>query len=270
MRKSVLCIGQSSKLARSFVNYCHGGYFDVFTVQHGDLSRVNFDNYDIIINFSFHPAFYDQQYSPENDIDLKILRSINYQLTKYVCISSRKVYGNSNTLEYFSETTLTQNTISQYGKNKKIIEANVQKIMNENFLICRVSNVVSADISGTNFTSKALRSLSSTGIITLDISDKTKRDFITDHYFAKSLYLLLLADSVGVYNIGAGFPVSIRELCDTLILGAGFGTVYWEGDVKDQFVLDCNKLQRAINVPFNKLDLLSFTTEVSNFYRIIL
>ena len=202
--------------------------------------------FDWIINFSIQPEFKTRILYPDELIDVSIANAIKNMDTKFVMISSRKVYGKYNLLNTFYETD-RPNPMDFYAKNKVATEKAVLDILPMCSLILRVANII--DFPSTRpdqrvFMGWIRDSMRDHGELNITENPGVKKDFITRGYFHRALRDLMNQNQSGVFNVGAGFAVSMRELLPRIV---GRGNCVFTGADKepdDQFILNVDKLHK--------------------------
>ena len=204
------------------------------------------DAFDWIINFSIQPDF-RTKILPHNElIDVNISNAIKDMKTKFVMISSRKIFGKYNCLKMFYETD-RPNPMDFYAKNKVAAENAVLDILPTRSLILRVANII--DFPSTRpdqrvFMGWIRDSMRDHGELNITENPGVKKDFITRGYFHRALRDLMNQNQTGVFNVGAGFAVSMRELLPRIV---GRGNCVFTGADKepdDQFILNVDKLHK--------------------------
>lgn len=204
------------------------------------------DAFDWIINFSIQPDF-RTKILPHNElIDVNISNAIKDMKTKFVMISSRKIFGKYNCLKMFYETD-RPNPMDFYAKNKVAAENAVLDMLPTRSLILRVANII--DFPSTRpdqrvFMGWIRDSMRDHGELNITENPGVKKDFITRGYFHRALRDLMNQKQTGVFNVGAGFAVSMRELLPRIV---GRGNCVFTGADKepdDQFILNVDKLHK--------------------------
>lgn len=204
------------------------------------------DAFDWIINFSIQPDF-RTKILPHNElIDVNISNAIKDMKTKFVMISSRKIFGKYNCLKMFYETD-RPNPMDFYAKNKVAAENAVLDMLPTRSLILRVANII--DFPSTRpdqrvFMGWIRDSMRDHGELNITENPGVKKDFITRGYFHRALRDLMNQNQTGVFNVGAGFAVSMRELLPRIV---GRGNCVFTGADKepdDQFILNVDKLHK--------------------------
>lgn len=211
--------------------------------------------YDYIVNFSLQPEFKTQILKPDDIIDVQIANIIKDSKCKLVMISSRKVYGSNARLAKYTEKSAL-NPVDVYAKNKVTAERCVLDILPDRCLILRLGNILDEPTDKkeyNTFIGWIAESLKSKGILDVTEHPDVKKDFITRDYFQYALHELIVKNCVGVYNIGAGYGISLKEFLPII---TGKKHIVFNHGVKkrDQFILGCNKLHTIVK-PFPRTDI---------------
>lgn len=258
----LLLIGKTSFIAKVFSFYCDANSIDYEACSHLNIPE-ELGSFSWIINFSLNPRFFSESYSAIIDQDALIVDKIQkVKHVKYVMLSTRRVYGSDNVLYLYSEGDPLDNTRNtHYGRNKICSEEYCRSVLSpDNLLIVRGSNIFGYEIGRRSFTGIAMDGLLKNSEIELDISGKTVRDFLPVHTFVKYLAHLITRECVGVFNVGAGFGLTLEEFCTALISGYGRGRIITASDavVQDQFILDSQRLISAGGVKTDKTQVITF------------
>jgi dTDP-4-dehydrorhamnose reductase len=139
------------------------------------------------------------------------------------------------------------NPMDFYAKNKVAAENAVLDILPTRSLILRVANII--DFPSTRpdqrvFMGWIRDSMRDHGELNITENPGVKKDFITREYFHRALRDLMNQNQTGVFNVGAGFAVSMRELLPRIV---GRGNCVFTGADKepdDQFILNVDKLHK--------------------------
>ena len=245
---NLLVIGKNSLLCQIFLANTKIKNFSIYSRK--DLTKINFKMYTHVINFSFNPILKKNKYKKKFDFDSKLSKIVKSYSMIYIMISTRLVY--SNTKKKLSEKTRIYNPITNYGKNKLIVEKNIKKMNPYKYLILRVSNILYNDISAKKnlFFYKVLNSLKNDNKILLNFNSSTFKDFITPQYFANCLDYLIITRSIGTFNFCSGLRVNVIDLIKKIIKGYGKGEVVCnEKEQNNESFLMCNKkLQKKTNI----------------------
>lgn len=253
MRGKILCIGRSSFLSQSWRN---GTQFhdDVSVIGYDEflLDAVNIHDYQVVINFSLHPQYMISDYQAEFDTDLQIakkIKSVN-AWPFYVMLSSRKVYGESLEETPFSETSPCL-PIDNYGCNKLRTEEALASILKERVSVLRLSNVFGYERipSRKRFMNILLSSLEERGSIVFDASLETKKDFLPIPFFVQFLDGIISKRANGIFNIGAGMSISLKDISSWVVDGFGAGFISTSSDKKkDGFSFDIQKILKHVDI----------------------
>jgi len=262
----ILIIGRNSFVAQYFIEACKDNEIDYFACSHLDIPG-NLNNFNWVVNFTINPKFFTDKYSESIDQDALIVEKLSKsQNQKYAMISSRMVYGCDNFLTPSLEgDEVKHNNNSIYGSNKIFSEQYCRSIMgSKNLLIARGSNIFGYELGRKSFAGTALDGLLSKSEILLDISEKTVRDFIPVNDFAIYLMQLISKKCIGVYNVGSGIGITLEDLCNSIIKGYGCGAITTIGStvIKDQFVLDNQKLLSIGSRKINKVDIMKYAKHI--------
>lgn len=223
-------------------------------------------SFDYVINFSIQPAFKQEKLRLSDIIDVKIANVIKDSDTKFVMISSRKVYGASDRFALYSEQSELRPT-DCYSYNKIISEREIQRILPNKNLILRVGNILDfpTDKNNSTFISWISGALKNNGVLNVTENENVRKDFITRDYFQSALKTLIDKQKVGIFNIGAGFALKIKDLLPMI---TGQDRIVFQNTVpeKDGFILDCDKLH-AVVMPFTKQELYAKCRSINQIYQ---
>jgi|APSaa5957512493_1039668.scaffolds.fasta_scaffold04208_4 dTDP-4-dehydrorhamnose reductase len=255
MENKLLIIGKTSFLATGLKNnltikYKVTSYEDFFKKKIKNLKK-----YSHIINCTSNSKFVKNTYNLDNDYDVKIAKRIKNLDLIFIFINTRKIYKPKQNIK---EMDLLQPNCN-YSKNKLFSEIKIKKILKQNCLILRLSNIL-----GHNF--KTNRKLHYTFIdnfrelIKKNIIYKNPgiyKDFLTISLFSKILTKLIKKKCLGTYNVSFGKKVYLDKLLNWLnyynIKKPNIITSKKEifFDNQDCFFLNNNKLKKDINLKLN-------------------
>lgn len=245
--KKVLIVGKNSYLASDF--QLNEDEFVVEKINRPfETNLVRYNDYDVIVNFCIQPEHFYRLLSDEEMIDYKIAKKITNNKTKFVFLSSRKVYGSCTKLKTYDENSEIK-PFDFYSKNKRNIEKRLLGLLNENnLIILRTGNIVGnlSDRKDYNtFIGWIESELKINGKIICTINKKAKKDFITKAYFQKVLSEIIKKDLSGIYNVGANFALTTEELLQSIL--PEYYIEYSPKEQKsEQFILDCKKLHKYV------------------------
>jgi dTDP-4-dehydrorhamnose reductase/UDP-glucose 4-epimerase len=245
--QDILVIGKNSFLARRFLSSVSvpERYLAVSHEQAFD-SEV-FRKIGCVVNFAIHPAYRDQPYATESDIDLRIAQVIARsasQRVQYIFLSSRAVYGPDVAMGAVED--VTGEAASTYGRNKRITERRLSEVLGDRASLLRIGNVIGEE-HGTKrrtFMAQALDRLVAHNEIVLDVGTEVCRDFLPDYQFVRILESVCETPLPGAMNVGSGLPISVDTIARWIIEGFGSGVVRVTNNRRhDEFWLDVSKLQ---------------------------
>lgn len=204
-------------------------------------------NADVVINCAFDADLMSGPYDAAKDIDLKLANIIKDSKAHYIMLSTRMVYGDIAFPFKESDQCHPKNF---YGQAKLYIEQNLSQVLSpEKLTILRLSNIFGFEPERKRFFGIALKSLRERKEIVLDIPADSVRDFLSVWRFAKIVKQIATAPKPGIYNIGAGFPVTCGEIANWLIEGYGQGKLVVTGDMrKEDFWLDMSKAYQSYSI----------------------
>lgn len=267
----LLVIGKSSFIAKQFIDFCERKKIEYLAISHSDFSG-NLDGFSWVINFSLNPRFFVDGYSTGIDQDALIASEVSkVNGVKFAMVSSRTVYGSEAKLSRYTEHDPSNELAnSNYGRNKIYSEQFCESVMgSDSLLILRGSNIFGYEVGRRSFMGMAMATLLESSQISLDVSGKTVRDFIPVTFFVESLAFLIARGESGVFNVGAGFGVTLEEFCAALISGYGRGNIVTNRAAvkKDQFVLDTRKLIAAGGTEIDKNQVMSYAASMGRKLR---
>lgn len=221
-----MVIGKNSLLANFFLKNTK---IKNYTIKsRSELKNVLFKNYTHVLNFSFNPKLKFNKYNKSLDLDYKLVNKIKKYSTIYICISSRLVYSNFH--KKFHEKMKRLKPVSQYGKNKLIIENKIKKIIPVRHLILRLSTLLyfNTIYKRDLFSYQMLSNLKKNNKIYFDFNEDTYKDFITPEFFVRCLDKLIVNNVCGTYNICSGVKTYVKEVAKKVINGFKNGKMIFE------------------------------------------
>lgn len=270
--KKIIIIGKNSYIASGIANY-----FDNFStikyLTHNNWKKNINDliEADYILNFCIEPDFSTNDNSIKNNIDYQIANSIQFSNAKLVFISSRKVYGTSNSLIIHKEDDHLS-YFDIYSKKKILLENSLKEILGDNLLILRISNVIGTPIfrnSYKTFIGWISSNYICNGKLMVNQNVESVKDFVTTDYIQSCIYKLVCKNATGAFNLSAGFGISVKDVIEGYV--GKENIVYGDNiciDPADQFILDNAKLIDVVEQKINREDidnkLLSYREILSN------
>lgn len=240
---TVLVIGSSSFLVKTLRQ--HPEAQDYIYCEFNDVGNdALWDaGIKIVINFACDPIVFQGEYSDFDRMCALKAQSIG---AHYIMISSRAVYGITDSFTCFDENTRWLETVSPYGQGKRLIEQKLTQDIDK-LTILRPSNIFgyeySSDIPRRTFFGFMMKSLKEQGRLTFDIAPSVQKDFFSVYSFAYCVLKILQKPKDGVYNVGSGLALTVSEVAGALIQGFGSGETEYKSELKtqDSFCLDMSK-----------------------------
>ena len=244
MPRRTLLIGKNSFLANSFLT-SPDRQEGIEAISHSEIDNIDLNSFDSI-NFAYRPNIFTHSYCPEIDLDRNIASRISESNVHYIMLSSRMVYAPAGIEPIKENASLLGQGV--YGKNKIYSENYVTQHLPGRHTILRLANVFGFEPGRHTFMGHAMRSLRDTGFIYLDIAKSATRDFLPVSIFSQIVGPIICLRPQGVFNVGSGVAVSVGDVSDWLVDGAGRGNVVCVPTKDDQsFVLDVGKLENLIH-----------------------
>lgn len=212
--KKILFIGKRGFIASNLSKYLKK-FYKVQQISFKELHKLKskINHFDYIINASINKNYVNEKYKEKFDNDLKISKLIYNKKIIYSFLSTRKVYP--------SKSNLNENSIllpkSNYSKNKLITEQKLTKILKQNLVILRVSNII-GDISSKKRIHKTFIDIFFENIkkgIIIDNNNAFK-DFLSIEKFCQIYKNIIKNNLVGVYNVSIGQKVYLKDLVSWL------------------------------------------------------
>jgi dTDP-4-dehydrorhamnose reductase/UDP-glucose 4-epimerase len=244
---NILIVGKNSFLARRFLSSVSAPKRYLAVSHKQAFDSAIYRKIGCVINFAIHPAYRDQPYAAEWDIDARIAEIVARsapESVRYVMLSSRAVYAPEVAMG--AREDITGEAFSIYGRNKRITERRLDEILGERASPLRISNVI-GDEQGTGrrtFMAQTLDRLVAHKEVVLDISPEVCRDFLPDHHFTRILEAVCEDPPPGPMNVGSGLPIPVGSIAHWIIDGYGVGMLRVTNHRRyDEFRLDVGKLR---------------------------
>jgi nucleoside-diphosphate-sugar epimerase len=226
---------------------------------------------DTVVNFAIAPAAFTAPYDPDIDQDLRVAEAAAEAGCRFVMCSTRRVYGADVRLGAV-ETDSANGDETQYGRNKAHSEKAAIRICGEQATILRLSNIFGLEYDAgrqrTSFFAQMLRGLRQDGLVRFNMSGLTRRDFLPVEICARAVVTAIQARVGGIFNLGAGFPVTCAALAQAVIAGYGEGRLAVDTDqVRDEFFLNMGKWHSRFPAPIGEPELLAYCTELGRRLR---
>jgi len=217
--------------------------------------------FNYICNCSITKNYIRNKYQLKNDLDYFIIKKIKKLKTKYIFLSSRKIYKAMPNLKEGSVKKPKDN----YAKNKLITENFIQKNLKNSFIILRISNLI-----GKPLDNASKRKNSRTFIDNFFNFKKNEivtynnhfKDFLSIKQFTKIFYYILKKNLNGIYNLSLGEKVYIEEIINALNKNRNIIFKKKRITKNDSFYLNNKKLLKKINLRVSKKDLINYCSKI--------
>jgi len=244
-----LIIGNNSFIGKS----AYQNINNTNKISYSDIDKTNLKEYNVILNCSIMDEYKNSVYSEDNDVDIKLARMAEKANIHYIMISTRKVYGISNSLARYNEQSHL-NPSDRYSENKLITEYKIKDLI-DSYTILRPSNVFGYEPNRKSFMGFCMNQLRDTNKIVYDVSANNIRDFIDVNTFSKVLNHICELKPKGLYNVGSNFGLTVGDVSKYLIEGYGSGNLIADSEKPfDQFILDNNKIKSELGINIDIID----------------
>jgi len=213
-KNKILIFGVNSFVGNNLYNFLKTRH--IVTIKKYSKKNLRIVNdYDYIINCSISRNYILKKYSKNNDFDLNILNHLKNDNTKYIFLSSRKIYKPKSNITEKSKIECH----NHYEKNKLITEKRILKIKPNSSIILRISNLIGYRKNNSNRVHKTyidyfLEQISKNIIID---NKKNFKDFLDIDTFVKIIDVIIKKKIVGTYNISIGKKIFLNELNNWLL-----------------------------------------------------
>tara|TARA_B100000780_G_scaffold278775_1_gene253607 strand:+ start:2432 stop:3262 length:831 start_codon:yes stop_codon:yes gene_type:complete len=254
MKKKILIIGKKGFIGNNLFKYFKKKNINTLSINFRDFlknSNTLVNKYDFIINCSSNTEFVNNKYQVEKDNDLAIALKIVDTNSKLITLSTRKIYKPGFNIKEHDKKAPSCN----YSKNKLISEKSVQKILKDNSLILRISNIVGLPNKNKRKLHKTFVDIffekAKKGLIYDNNNNNVYKDFISIKKFCEIVFQLMNKNANGIYNVSLGKKVYMTKIINWLnyynkkkmkmiILKKGFNN--------DIFTLNNKKLMNEIKI----------------------
>lgn len=213
-KKKIILVGYKSFIQTNLFGHLKNKFF-VKKLRFKEINKKNVEGFDIIINCSNSKNFFDKQYEKKYDRNLKIANIIKATKTKLFLLSSRQVYAQ----KLFLTEKSTINPLNTYSKNCVMSEKLCKKILKNNLLILRLSNVFGLEKGKKkkpSMVSLIIQGLKK-GKIIMDNNYFLHKDFLPIQLLCLHIEKLANLNLKGILNIGSGIPYLVKDFIDEFI-----------------------------------------------------
>jgi dTDP-4-dehydrorhamnose reductase len=244
-----LIVGKNSFIGKS----AYSNINNAEKISYQDIDKINLKDYNVILNCSIMDVYKNDVYSEDSDVDIKLARLAEKSGIHYIMISTRKVYGISNSVANYNERS-DLNPSDRYSENKLITEFKIKEMM-DSYTILRPSNVFGYEPRRKSFMGFCMNQLMDSNKIVYDISADTIRDFIDVDTFTKVVNQICQVKAKGLYNVGSNIGLSVGDVSKYLIKGYGSGNLIADSEkLFDQFILDNTKIKSELGINIDIVD----------------
>ncbi len=228
--------------------------------QFKKISKIKLNKFDFVCNCSINKKYVNEKYKESNDIDFYVAKKLKNLSTKFIFLSSRKIYPRKANLK---EST-TPEPKEYYSKNKIKTENKIKLFPDNKILILRISNIIGKPLK------KTRRKVSVTFIDNFFSYKKNQKilyenhfkDFLSINQFSKIFFEILKSNLYGVFNISLGKKVYINELIKVLNKNRSIKFKKIKILKKDSFYLNNQKLKKKIKLKITKKELLNYCSKI--------
>ena len=271
MRKKIklLIIGRRSFIGTNLFRILKNKIY-VKKINYNDFllfSKAELIKFNFIVNCSLHPYYVKKKYKRKFDFDYHILNIVKKLNINFIFFSTRKIYyPKFNITE--KENLRPQDN---YALNKLTTENLIKKILPNNYLILRISNII------------GLRSIPNNKSHNLFIDnfifyvrnkfipryEGVYKDFISIEQFGKIFLLILKKNLKGIFNISLGRKIFINDITNWLICHSNSSfksnKLYYKKNNfnSDSFTLNNSKIKKTLNISIKKKELKKYCLYLS-------
>ncbi|OED34632.1 hypothetical protein AB832_07100 [Flavobacteriaceae bacterium (ex Bugula neritina AB1)] len=259
----ILIIGENSFLGRNLHSFLKEKKFQTKIISHKNITESTIKNSSIVINFAINPIFYEAKYRNSINFDLSFIDFIKNSDTRYIFLSSRKVYSSFMDIP-LKETDPTYPS-TNYGKNKLISEQIVLNKVQEKALVLRLSNVVGFEpiVGRKTIMAYIINSIVEKRAISVNTTYNTRKDFLPLPLFCEVLTHFISNWQSGIFNVGSGIGYKLGEVIDLITGNLNFHVnVTYKKVEQDSFILDVNKMKGMTKKQITK-------TQIDSYFNLI-
>ena len=263
--KKILIIGKRSFIAKNLYKNLNKKFRSKL-IKFNQLNSIkkNINNFNYVINCSISKNYIKKKYNKNFDNDFKIATLINNTKTKYIFLSSRKVYKSKPNIKENSKLLPK----SSYSRNKLITEKKLLKKFKKNLIILRISNIIGNKSNKKNHLHRTFVDIffdnAKKGFVLEN--KKQFKDFISIDKFCQIIVEIIQKNLSGIYNVSIGQKIKINSIIAWLnfynpkkckILSTK------KNIIKQNFYLNNKKLMSKIKTKNTKNDLKKYCLKLS-------
>ena len=256
MRLNILIIGKYSFIGSNLYKFFKKKKIKIKKTDYEKFLRFkdsHLSKYNFVINCSTNNTYRYKKYNSKRDFDLAVAKKLLNQKAKLIIFSTRDVYGPGFNLKESSK----KRPINHNGKNRIATEKKILKIL-KNVIIFRVSNVAGRRFKKskrkvTNLFFDSIESNLKKNIIMIPSKDCYK-DFILVDDFVKIVYLSILKNISGIFNLSSNSKTYLKDLANWISNKTGAKIIYSRAH-SDSFTLNNSKLCNELKIPMKLLNL---------------
>jgi UDP-glucose 4-epimerase len=262
-KQKIILIGYKSFIQTHLFNHLKKKFF-IKKIKFKKINKKNIESFDIIINCSNSKNFLNNKYNKKYDRNIKIANIVKLTGAKLFLLSSRQVYSQ----KFFLNEKSNLNPLSSYAKNCMISEKSCQKLLKNNLLILRLSNVFGFEKGKKkkpSLVSLVLEGLKRKEIV-FDNNYFLYKDFLPIKLLCLYIEKLIKLNVKGVLNIGSGIPYLVKDFVDKIIDPTKVTIrVKLSKKFKDKsYSFNINKLIKLTGVKINKKKLNVYFSRLKN------
>lgn len=262
-KKKIILVGYKSFIQTNLFKYLNKNFL-VKKIKFNEINEAKIKDYDLIINCSNSKNFYKKKYEKKYDRNFKIANIIKNTGVKLFLLSSRQVYSQKLFLTERSKL----NPISIYAKNCIKSEKICKKILKNNLLILRLSNVFgyeNGQKKKPSLVSIILNSLKQKEI-TFDNNFFLYKDFLPINLLCLYIEKLVKLHITGIINVGSGIPILVKDFVIKII---DIKRIKIKVRLSDKFSdksysYNISKLKKLTGIKINKKNLNVYFFQLKN------
>jgi len=262
-KQKIILVGYKSFIQTNLFNNLKKRFF-VKKFKFRQINKKNIKGFDIIINCSNSKNFFHKKYERKFDRNLKIANIIHLTGIKLFLLSSRQVYSQ----KLFLTEKSSLNPLNIYSKNCIMSEKLCKKLLKNNLLILRLSNVFGFEKGKKkkpSMVSLIFKGLKKKEII-FDNNYFLYKDFLPIELLCLYVEKLVSLHAYGIFNIGSGIPFLVKDFIDEIIdtSKTKIRVRLFKKFNDKSYCFDIKKLTKLSGIRINKKKLNVYFTKLKN------